>query len=87
LPRAFDPASLPEEKAYACVRVSGDGQVLGVRFIGIRDPYSANALTTFIRGEWRFRPVVAGPAEGGWVRVRLNEGAPEPPSIPMPRLD
>lgn len=78
LPWQFDPASSPDERLYACVRLDPDGRILGAGLIGV-DRRSARALIDTIDREWRFLPVYG--QEGGWVAVRLNYGLAEPPLI------
>jgi hypothetical protein len=84
LPWSFDPTTWSGERSYACVRLDGEGRVLGVTLIGVREPQTARALIETVRRDWRFFPVYA--QDGGWIRIRLNAAPWEPPSMP-PILD
>ncbi len=82
LPVSFNPWAWPQARLYACIRLSGSGEVLGVALHGISGPLLRESFTDTIRQQWRFSPNYFDEYRSTWVRVRLNAGLPEPAAMP-----
>ena len=88
LPAGFDAHAYPEGDIFACVRLSGDGEVEAVRIVaGTGRAGLDSRLMRIIHRQWRFRPADAAASRHSWQRVRLNSGSgqgpAETPALPL----
>ena len=70
MPAGFAAEAWRDSKLYACVRVGGQGDVTGVRLVGVPRGALAASLEDRIRHDWRFSTDFDD--RGGWLQVRLN---------------